>query len=383
MDIFLTKKVRDACPKLVVTEPEGPVDPLFSWYADWVPFYQTRAKGDTMVFVNEAMRLVIVIPKVRKTSVRKALLMLQNRILELFKKFRLRPEVYDGYLKEGGTFSYHPNHSKLMTSRLNKQATDARYLYYTYTDDEFDYPVDFDLRVNQVLYHEGKMINRGSVFTPQELMEKKLQEHFGMPVQNYKAYELLITLDLKSYKAVRRVIVPADLPLDALSHVMKAIYAPTIMGGHLHQFALFKVAKGGREERRSAFYYGDPQIFAGGRYDKWAPEAEHTVSDLFQPHMHAYYNYDFGDDWLFRIEHVKTMPSYDKYSPERIEAEGQAPPQDVGGVDGYKEFLKAYNDPEHPQHKELVRWAEEARWSPELDFYDKMILALYPAHCLK
>jgi hypothetical protein len=33
------------------------------------------------------------------------------------------------------------------------------------------------------------------------------------------------------------------------------------------------------------------------------------------------------------------------------------PPEDVGGVWGYIEFLEAIRDPEHPEHEEQLEWA--------------------------
>ena len=35
-----------------------------------------------------------------------------------------------------------------------------------------------------------------------------------------------------------------------------------------------------------------------------------------------------------------------------------APPEDVGGIPVFYEFLKVYRDPKHPEHKEMKDWAE-------------------------
>jgi len=32
------------------------------------------------------------------------------------------------------------------------------------------------------------------------------------------------------------------------------------------------------------------------------------------------------------------------------------PPEDVGGVWGYQEFLEAIGDPDHPEHEEYLEW---------------------------
>lgn len=72
------------------------------------------------------------------------------------------------------------------------------------------------------------------------------------------------------------------------------------------------------------------------------------------------YEYDFGDGWEHKIVLEKILP----YRPEEtvpkcIAGRRGCPPEDVGGVWGYKEFLEAYNDKNHPEHEEILEWAGE------------------------
>ena len=32
------------------------------------------------------------------------------------------------------------------------------------------------------------------------------------------------------------------------------------------------------------------------------------------------------------------------------------PPEDVGGIPGYENFLEAMRDPKHPEHKQYLEW---------------------------
>lgn len=48
--------------------------------------------------------------------------------------------------------------------------------------------------------------------------------------------------------------------------------------------------------------------------------------------------------------------------PTLIDGAETAPPEDVGGLLGYYEFLKVYNDPKHPEHEETKIWAKEQRY---------------------
>lgn len=47
-----------------------------------------------------------------------------------------------------------------------------------------------------------------------------------------------------------------------------------------------------------------------------------------------------------------------------LDGAGDCPPDDVGGIDGYYDFLKAYNNPKHRNHKKIVAWSKEQRYRP-------------------
>lgn len=71
------------------------------------------------------------------------------------------------------------------------------------------------------------------------------------------------------------------------------------------------------------------------------------------------YVYDFGDRWEHVIELENEEPAeYRKQYPICVDGAEPCPPEDVGGPTGYREFLLALRDPNHPQHNEWSRWAE-------------------------
>ena len=39
-----------------------------------------------------------------------------------------------------------------------------------------------------------------------------------------------------------------------------------------------------------------------------------------------------------------------------VDGENACPPDDVGGVGGYADFLAAMADPDHEEHDDLLRW---------------------------
>ena len=69
------------------------------------------------------------------------------------------------------------------------------------------------------------------------------------------------------------------------------------------------------------------------------------------------YTYDFGDDWRHSvtIENVSDADPTLDY-PRFIDGSRRAPPEDVGGIPGFEEFLEAMTNPRHPERQRLTEW---------------------------
>lgn len=71
-----------------------------------------------------------------------------------------------------------------------------------------------------------------------------------------------------------------------------------------------------------------------------------------------------GDNWEHHIQLVRIIEDHDQESPYLLEAIGQTPPEDVGGVDGFVYFRQVMLNPSHPEYEEMRAWAKY--WQPEL-----------------
>jgi hypothetical protein len=77
------------------------------------------------------------------------------------------------------------------------------------------------------------------------------------------------------------------------------------------------------------------------------------------------YEYDFGDSWRHELLFegcLKAEPG--RRYPWCVEGERACPPEDVGGVSGYGEFLAVLSDPGDEQHEPFLLWSG-GKFDPE------------------
>ncbi|WP_251040262.1 plasmid pRiA4b ORF-3 family protein [Arthrobacter sp. ISL-72] len=80
----------------------------------------------------------------------------------------------------------------------------------------------------------------------------------------------------------------------------------------------------------------------------------------------AFYEYDFGDSWLHRLELVSRRPANEGTPPARlIDGARRGPLEDSGGFPGYEEIMHALADPSHPDHAKHSTWVAEITGSHE------------------
>ncbi|MBI3756884.1 MAG: plasmid pRiA4b ORF-3 family protein [Deltaproteobacteria bacterium] len=159
-----------------------------------------------------------------------------------------------------------------------------------------------------------------------------------------QVYQLKITLRHSKPPIWRRLLVPSDMNLAKLHHVIQEVMGWT--DSHLHQFKIGNI------------YYGTtyPDDFGGmpETRDERKARLNMLVSRLKAKFI---YEYDFGDSWEHDVVLEKILPpeSGIKY-PLCIAGKRACPPEDCGGVWGYDNLLETIKDPNHPEHEDMVEW---------------------------
>ena len=125
---------------------------------------------------------------------------------------------------------------------------------------------------------------------------------------------------------------------------------------HLHR--ALQTAMGWTDSHLHQFWYGqrcfgvtDPELGLDCE-----DERRMRIGTLLrQPGDHVMYEYDFGDGW----EHDITLEGVGPVTgdePRVCNGCGACPPEDVGGIPGFEEFLRALANSQHPRHREFLDW---------------------------
>ncbi|HHN93518.1 MAG TPA: plasmid pRiA4b ORF-3 family protein [Anaerolineae bacterium] len=154
-------------------------------------------------------------------------------------------------------------------------------------------------------------------------------------------YRLKITLRDSKPPIWRRVLVPGSTTLSDLHWIIQAVMG--WYNAHLHQFII------------GPAYYSDPQFELDA-----LDESQVRLEEIAEEGTKFTYEYDFGDDWehIILVEKVQPPEPGVEY-PVCIKGRRACPPEDVGGMWGYYEFLEAIGDPNHPEHEEYLEWIGE------------------------
>lgn len=169
-----------------------------------------------------------------------------------------------------------------------------------------------------------------------------------------EVYQFKITLQDTQPPIWRRIQV-GDCTLDQLHE-----YIQTAMGwtnSHLNQF------------RINGTLYGDPMLMEETFEELAFKDSTTTrLSDILpagEARFRFEYEYDFGDGWQHEVLLERRMPAVPgtRY-PLCLDGARACPPEDVGGVWGYADFLVAIADPENERHEELRQWVGR-KFDPE------------------
>lgn len=157
-----------------------------------------------------------------------------------------------------------------------------------------------------------------------------------------RIYQIKVTLRDIEPPIWRQLQIPGKVTLPELHLMIQA--AMGWCNGHLHGFTIGDTAYSEPDPD-----FDDPQFEdeAKVRLDKVGVRAGSSFL----------YTYDFGDCWEHEVRIEKILPAEAGMDyPRCLAGERHCPPEDVGGVCGYEDFLKAMRNPRHKEHASYTEW---------------------------
>jgi len=206
---------------------------------------------------------------------------------------------------------------------------------------------------------------------------KNLIERIERKNEKYmKAYQIKIELIDSKPLIWRRVLIPADVTFKRLHDTIQ--FSMDWWDYHLYEFEFpqdkLRITNDEEAYEEFKFYSAkyknkkpskkeDPHGTIAGIIETTVRQPQTVRIDKYLEKYKSFeYIYDFGDYWRHRIVLEKVMDDYELGYPQILEGECACPPEDVGGLGGYEEFLEAWNDPKHPEHEAMRQWGESQHY---------------------
>ena len=165
-------------------------------------------------------------------------------------------------------------------------------------------------------------------------------------------YQITVTL-IDTRPPIWRRFRTHDCTLDELHEHIQMGWT----NSHLHQFRVGQTR------------YGDPDLLVEnfeefGYEDSATTRLSEVVPAGGKP-FRFHYEYDFGDSWNHEVLVEAPVPAESGIDyPQCVGGERACPPEDVGGVGGYAEFLDAIGKSDHERHREMLEWVG-GRFDPQ------------------
>jgi len=166
--------------------------------------------------------------------------------------------------------------------------------------------------------------------------------HLHIVRSSMPVYQLRIVLTDSEPLIWRQLLVSGSVTLATLHVIFQ--HAMGWRGSHQHGFVIGDAC------------YGQPDP----DYPETVPvidEQTVTLSGLVNVGEHFSYQYDFGDDWQHDVT-VEAILSADEAPvvPLCLDGGNACPPEDVGGIPGYVDFLDILGDSSHDEHLSMLEW---------------------------
>lgn len=349
MKIALTNRMKKSASKIELGLEEQ-TDDLYSWTAHVTNFYED-GPDDTLILINNASRFVLYVFPVDTSSWKNLTTeAMENLLLTYIKqgleKANFSKKAIEHYLKKEGQSYLLKNQGRQRTAWFTMV---MRYIIAQITQNP-----DFHERTEELEYLSDALFKVGGDYQFSfEYFQTLLAEELGHSVFETDVFDLSINLDAGAYTVHRLIRVPAAISFADLHEIIQQAFGWA--NYHLYQFELTKSQKD----------WTFTEVYSDFEDPRLSEASDYQLKDFLRKGNKLTYTYDMGNYWEHEIQVVDAIKGYQEEVPLLLEAEMQTPPEDVGGPGGFIDFLEALENPNHPQHEDMVNWYGQETWRKE------------------
>lgn len=363
MLIQATSKLRDELKLKELEQKES--SPLFCWHANFLIINRRK----TVVLVNDASDYTVILYGMKKDDFNNFPDRVKKGIKKTFERDGIKDSLIEKYLSQFGDFIYQKAKDRSHIARMNYSCKVAKRF-----DNRFNEKEIYQPQIAKNINTMSRKNDSKDYFYPDEVLKQELAEYFGEEkVIQTEAAVLKVELELGEYQAWRRIIVPLNYSFRELHNIIQKLY--NWQDYHLHDFFVYSEEKDESKWLNHSEYHPDgykavlnltmnQENLEYNKYElnyeeedfELAVENEFKLKDLLPARIK--YNYDYGDNWQHFLETEKIIEDYNSNKPTLLDGAGTAPPEDVGGVGGFSEFMQIIANPDHEEYEMMNEWAE-------------------------
>lgn len=177
-------------------------------------------------------------------------------------------------------------------------------------------------------------------------MKRKKKETTGL--------QLKISLMDSKPMIWRRIVVPHMYTFFDLHVAIQDVFE--WQDAHLHQFFIDNPEIHTETKIRIAFPMPDDDMYDLFEVVKMDEREVSLIQYLKKPKDAVYYEYDFGDSWMHKVQLEKVVSNVEGECPKLVVGAQAEPREDCGGISGYYHLLNVLRNPDHKEHDELCDW---------------------------
>ncbi|MER2030879.1 MAG: plasmid pRiA4b ORF-3 family protein [Solibacillus sp.] len=352
MIIQCTKKVLDTLDidDSKLKSPDGfdqYPESLLGWHANIV----TILRRKVLVLMNNETRFPVVINRLLKKDLANLHNLFYEGIRVALRMEGVSESVIENYFALSKDLSFSKTANRSMVAKLNKTVNEVEFLA-EFLDKDVTIQRFISPLVSKMIQSDAQ--NKG--YYPKEKMLERLAKITDAKdvtqIMDVELYQLIIQLALDGHEIWRRVLIPANYSFRNLHNLIQIVF--DWQNYHLHEFYVER-----KDNRNLKIVMDDdPKTleFANFSRDEIIQERFVSLEEIFSQHSEVIYEYDFGDSWKHIITFEKSISATSQQA-KLIEGKGERPPENVGGLHGFNEYLTIINESTSPEYENVMEWA--------------------------